>query len=60
MTYAGTTATFTPTAILAAGTLYMATITTGAKNPAGTGLAANFIWTFTTAVPPTVDFDNSG
>jgi ketosteroid isomerase-like protein len=53
-TYTGTTATFTPTAVLATATLYMATITTGAKDPTGTALAANFVWTFTTASPPTV------
>jgi len=54
VTYAGTTATFTPTAILANNTLFTATVTTGAKNPAGTPLAANFVWTFTTAPPPVV------
>jgi hypothetical protein len=54
VTYAGTTATFTPGAALATSTLYTATITTGAKDPAGAALAANFAWTFTTAAPPTV------
>ncbi len=54
VTYAGTTATFTPTAVLATSTLFTATITTGAKDPAGAALAANFVWTFTTAAPPTV------
>jgi hypothetical protein len=54
VTYAGTTATFTPTLVLATSTLYTATITTGAKDPAGVALAANFVWTFTTAPPPTV------
>jgi ketosteroid isomerase-like protein len=54
VTYSGNTATFTPSALLATGTLYTATITTGAKDPTGAGLAANFVWTFTTAVPPTV------
>lgn len=52
--YAGTTATFTPSALLVAGTVYTATITTGAKDPTGNALAANFVWTFTTDVPPTV------
>jgi hypothetical protein len=52
--YAGSTATFTPTAVLATSTLFTATITTGAKDPAGAGLVANFVWTFTTAPPPTV------
>jgi ketosteroid isomerase-like protein len=54
VTYAGTTATFTPTAVLANSALFTATITTGAKDPAGAPLAANFVWTFTTAPPPTV------
>jgi ice-binding like protein/Big-like domain-containing protein len=54
VTYSGSTATFTPTTILAANTLFTATITTGAKDPAGAALAANFVWTFTTAAPPTV------
>jgi len=42
-------ATFTPTAPLAASTTYTATITTAAKDPFGNGLAANFVWTFTTS-----------
>jgi ketosteroid isomerase-like protein len=54
VTYSGTTATFTPAAVLANSTLFTATITTGAKDPAGAPLAANFVWTFTTAPPPTV------
>jgi hypothetical protein len=49
VTYAGTTATFAPTFALAPNTLYTATITTGAKDPGGSALAANFAWTFTTA-----------
>ena len=54
---AGTnTATFTPTNPLAAGTAYTVTITTGAKDAAGNGLAANKTWTFATldTTPPTV------
>jgi hypothetical protein len=55
---AGSTATFTPAANLLPNTVYTATITTGAQNLAGTGLAANYVWTFTTgtalAVAPTV------
>ena len=54
VTYAGNTATFTPTLVLANSTLFTATITTGAKDPTGAPLAANFVWTFTTAPPPTV------
>jgi hypothetical protein len=44
----GNTLTFTPAANLPASTLFTATITTGAKNLAGTALAANYVWTFTT------------
>jgi len=58
VTYSGTTATFTPGAALAATTLYTAMITTGAKNPAGTGLASNFGWTFTTGTIPAVISSN--
>ncbi len=54
ITYAGigNTATFTPTAALAAGTVFTATITTGVKDLAGNALAANFVWTFTTGATP--------
>lgn len=53
--YSGTTATFTPESALLSGKTYTATITTGAKNVAGTALASNFVWTFTTiSAPPTV------
>lgn len=48
VTYSGTTASFNPTVDLDASVLYTATITTGAKNVAGTSLAANYVWTFTT------------
>jgi hypothetical protein len=50
VTYSGTTATFTPTANLAAGTTYTATITTAAKDVAGNALANNYVWSFTTLV----------
>ena len=50
---AGSVATFTPGAQLAVNTLYTATITTGAKNPAGTALAGNYVWTFRTVPAPT-------
>jgi hypothetical protein len=52
--YSGTTATFTPTLFLAPSTAYTATITTGAKNVAGIGLATNFSWGFTTGAIPVV------
>ena len=46
--YSGTKATFTPTAVLAPGTSYTATITTGAKNLAGTSISSNAVLNFTT------------
>jgi hypothetical protein len=51
VTYSGLVATFTPTANLANSTVYTATITTGATSVAGTPLAANYVWTFTTTAP---------
>ncbi len=54
VTYSGTTGTFTAGAPLAGNTLYTAIVTTGAKDPAGNGLASNFVWTFTTATIPTI------
>jgi hypothetical protein len=61
VTYAasGSVATFTPAADLAPSTVFTATITTGAMDLAGTALAQNYVWTFTTAAgplstPPTV------
>jgi hypothetical protein len=54
VTYAGTTATFTPTAALSSNILYTAAITTGAKDPSGIALAANYVWTFTTIAQPSV------
>lgn len=60
VTYAGTTATFDPTGDLNASTLYTATVKKGAKNSAGTAMAADYVWTFTTGattdiVPPDVN-----
>jgi hypothetical protein len=48
VTYSGLVATFTPAANLAYNTSYVATITTGAEDLAGTGLVTNYVWTFTT------------
>jgi hypothetical protein len=47
--YSGTTATFTPTPVLAIGPTYTATITTGAKDLAGNPLSVNTVWSFTTS-----------
>jgi hypothetical protein len=58
VTYAGSTATFTPSSALSLNTPYTATITTGATDLSGVSLANNFVWTFTTStiacVPPVV------
>src|ERR1039458_6471256 len=57
VTYAGSTATFTPSSPLALSTLYTATITTGAQDLNGNPLASNFVWSFSTsstACAPTV------
>lgn len=48
LTYDGTTATFAPSANLAANTGFTATISTGATDSAGNPLAAAETWTFTT------------
>ncbi|MDD5189979.1 MAG: Ig-like domain-containing protein [Dehalococcoidales bacterium] len=49
VTNLGLTATFTPDVPLAPNTIYTATITTGAKDLAGNPLAADKVWSFTTA-----------
>jgi hypothetical protein len=51
VSYAGTTATFTPSSNLLSGNTYTATITTAAKNPSGVSLASNKVWTFNTVSP---------
>ena len=48
VTYAGTTAVFTPAGNLTANTTYTGTITTGAKDVSGNALATNYTWNFTT------------
>ena len=59
VSYTGTIATFTPTNILTAGTVYTAMISTKAENIDGIPLAGNIVWDFTTGdssddVEPTV------
>ena len=49
VTYSGNVATFTPSSLLTAGTVYSATVTTGVKDIAGNAIAANYSWSFTTA-----------
>ena len=71
VTYASQVAVFEPTAVLAAGTTYTATVTTAATDLAGNQLAGNqaalpaasaYVWTFTTAAvvvtPPKITLTN--
>ncbi len=51
VTYAGVTAFFAPAGNLVPLTTYTATMTSAAKDLAGNALAANFVWSFTTAAP---------
>ncbi|MEQ9378639.1 MAG: Ig-like domain-containing protein [Imperialibacter sp.] len=52
--YTGTTASFTPTSNLLAGSSYTATITTVAKSQAGVAIASNYAWSFSAGTVPTV------
>ena len=59
VTMSGNTASFKPNTNLSANTVYTGTITTGSKNSAGTALAVDYVWSFTTGIlldiiPPTV------
>lgn len=59
ITYTGVTATFTPTANLAANTLYTGTVSASVADLAGDPLSKNYTWSFTTGssldnMPPTV------
>jgi hypothetical protein len=51
ISYSGSTVSFQPSAPLTANKEYTATITTGAKNVAGTAMASDYVWTFTTGNP---------
>lgn len=48
VSYSGVTATFAPNQTLLTGTVYTATVSTGAKALSGNVLAANHAWSFTT------------
>ena len=54
VTYSGMTATFTPATQLLPSTVYTGTITTGAKDPAGNSIVANYVWSFATGALPIV------
>jgi hypothetical protein len=51
ITYSGSTVSFTPSSPLVGNKIYTCTITTGAKNVAGTALASDYVWNFTTVIP---------
>lgn len=50
VTYNGNKAFFTPNSNLIPNTLYTATVTTDAKNTAGTPITADYVWNFTTGI----------
>jgi len=52
--YTGTTASFTPTSALLPNSIYMGTITTGAKSLTGIPMVNNYVWSFNTGASPTV------
>jgi hypothetical protein len=54
ITYSGMTATFVPASPLSDNKIYTVTITTGAKNSLDTAMAADYVWSFTTDIVPTV------
>ena len=54
ITYAGTTATFTPSGSLAPNTQYTATMAAGVKDPAGNAMINDYVWNFTTGPGPDV------
>ena len=60
VSYAGTTATFVPSAALTAGVVYTATITSGAQDLAGNEVMPSFVWSFTALPNPTVIATNPG
>jgi hypothetical protein len=63
VTYSGVTAVFAPANYLLSGTVYTATVTTGARDLAGNALANKYAWSFTTGTaqdtaPPAVTLAN--
>ena len=54
VSYSGVKASFTPDSDLLAGTEYTATISTDAQNLAGTAMVSDYVWTFTTVIPPPI------
>jgi hypothetical protein len=54
ISYAGTTATFSPTNNLAPGTTYTGTIAAGVEDVAGNAMISNYVWSFTTGAGPDI------
>ncbi|MFD2516359.1 InlB B-repeat-containing protein [Salinimicrobium flavum] len=54
ITYSESTAFFTPSADLLPNTTYTGTVTTGIKDPLGSALQENYVWSFTTVPQITV------
>ena len=54
VSYSNSVVYFKPTVALTPNTLYTGTITVGAVNKAGIPLAADYVWTFSTGIAPTV------
>jgi hypothetical protein len=54
ITYAGTTATFSPADNFLPNTKYTGTVTSGVKDPAGNAMVSNYVWNFTTGAGPDV------
>ena len=54
VTYAGTTALFTPASALAPNTAYTAAISTGARDAAGNALAGPYMWNFISGAAPDI------
>lgn len=52
VSYIGSVATFIPTNVFTANTIYTATITTDTKNLIGTAITNNYVWTFSTLTIP--------
>jgi hypothetical protein len=51
ISYSGSTVSFAPSSPLLPNKVYTGTITNGAKNVAGTTMASDYVWSFTTVIP---------
>ena len=55
--YSGMTATFAPSSPLTPNTTYTARVTSSVKDLIGQSIQSDYVWTFTTDLPPTVSSD---